>query len=501
MNSLTANEEMELLLLLEEERRYQAANDYYEYVKYTHESMYSYTRHGEYVCRLLNDAVIKREAMFAGQIPMETQYLQINMPPQHGKSMHITETFPSYFLGKFPDHGVIEVSYNQTFAEKFGSRNKDKLSLYGNELFDIDVATDSRSKSEWGIMRDGVKTRGGMISRGIDSGVTGSSLGDCIIIDDPIKNRAEANSQVTRDKQWLEWVDSLSSRIHPGAIVIIIMTRWHEDDLSGRLNNPEYAPVLPWLNINLPLEAEENDLLGREVGQPLWEERYGYDFIIERKGHPSSFNSLYQGRPTSQEGNVLKRHWWKYYDVLPPMATQIMSVDAAFKDTKDSDYVVVQVWGKVNADMYLIDQVRAKMNFMATIQTIRNMVVKYPLAITKLIEDKANGSAIISTLQQEIVGIIPVNPEGGKVARVNSVSAVIESGNVYLPRQKEFVHDFVEEAASFPNGQNDDQVDGMSQALHRFIYHNGMLPPPPPNETPLPFRSNDEYDVGYIDYS
>jgi predicted phage terminase large subunit-like protein len=208
----------------------------------------------------------------------------------------------------------------------------------------------------------------------------------------------------------------------------------------------------------------------------LWPERYGYSFIAERKKYPSSFNALYQGRPTSQEGNILKRDWWQYYDVLPTMQKRILSVDATFKDEDDSDYVAIQVWGKTKADIYLIDNVKARLNFPATLQAIRNILKKHPGIAGKYVEDKANGPAIISMLNSEIGGFIKVNPQGGKVARVNAVSPYIESGNVFLPRQAEWVHDFVEEAASFPNGKHDDQVDAMSQALNRFIYHNADIP-------------------------
>lgn len=481
MTSLTVAEELELLQLLEIEERHQASTDYYAYVKYTHGSMYGYTRHGEYIANVLDDAVVARKRMLAGQIPVRTQYIMLSVPPQHGKSMHVTETFPSYFLGHFPDEGVIEISYNSGFAEKFGSRNKDKVEAVGLDLFDIEVAKDSKSKGEWAIVKDGRKTRGGMISRGVMSGVTGSSWGDCIIIDDPIKNRQEADSQTLRDSLWQEWQDSISTRIHPGAIVILINTRWHEDDLWGRLLNPTYGKPLPWRVINLPLECDETHMekegnpLQRELGEPLWPERYGTDFVEERKSYPSSFNALFQGRPTSQAGNILKREWWQYYDVLPPLASKLISLDATFKDGEDSDYVVFQVWGKAGPNMYLAEQVRARMNFPATLQTFRNLIAKHPDASIKLVEDKANGSAIISTLQLEFGGVIAVNPEGGKVARVNAVSAYIESKNVYLPRDAEWIHDFVEEASSFPKGTNDDQVDCMSQALHRFIYHSGTI--------------------------
>jgi predicted phage terminase large subunit-like protein len=492
--SLTAAEEMELIALLELEEKHRAANDYYEYVKYTHGSMYGYTRHGEYICRLLDNAVKQRKRMLAGEIPVRTQYFMLSVPPQHGKSMHITETFPSYFLGHFPNEGVIEVSYNSSFAEKFGSKNKDKMEQYGKDLFGVEVATDTKAKDEWAVAVDGKKTRGGMISRGIMAGITGSSWGDCVIIDDPIKNREEANSGTYRDKMFDEWKDSISTRIHPGAIVILINTRWHEDDLWGRLLDPMYGKPLPWVVTNLPLECDETHIekegnpLGREIGEPLWPDRYGKEFVEERKAYPTSFNALFQGRPTSQEGNMLKREWWQYYDVLPPMASMLISVDAAFKDEDESDYVVIQVWGKNEANMYLVDQVRAKMNFPATLQTIRNVVTKYPKAVTKLVEDKANGTAIIQTLQGQIGGIIAVNPQGGKVARVNAVSAYIESKNVFLPSNADWVLDFVEEAASFPSGKNDDQVDAMSQALHRFIYYRGDVPPPKDDDTSMEAR-------------
>ncbi|GAN11064.1 phage terminase, large subunit [Mucor ambiguus] len=496
--SLTAAEEMELIALLEIENREQAKTNYYDYIKYVHDGLYKDSRHGLFIAEIIQEAIDRKKDMVAGVIPMENQYIGLSIPPRHGKSMTITETLPSYYLGHFPNDRVIEGSYNTTFASKFGKKNLQKMTRYGEELFGLQVSPTSKSSSDWDI--DG--TRGGMISRGILAGVTGEGA-DLMIIDDPIKNREEADSQVYRDKMWGEWIDSFSTRLHPGAICIFIMTRWHEDDLIGRLRNPEYGQPVPMNMINLPLEAEEGDLLGRDPGEPLWPERYSYNFIESRKRYPSSFNALYQGSPTSQEGNMLKRHWWKYYDVLPPIASKLISVDAAFKDSDDSDYVVIQVWGKNQANMYLIDQVRAKMNFMATVQSIRNIHAKHPDALWKLVEDKANGSAIISTLHSQIGGIIPVNPEGGKIARVNAVSAFIESGNVFIPRQAEWIHDFVEEAASFPNGKHDDQVDAMSQALHRFIYFSGDVHVENRKETPFPFRTESELTSsggGYIEW-
>ncbi|MFC5775152.1 phage terminase large subunit [Ectobacillus antri] len=482
------------LLNLNEIQKELARRDYESYVSYVHEKRYKSAPHNRFICSKLQDAIERRKRMITGEEPMKVQYLAFNLPPRHGKSMTITETFPSYFLGHFPDDRVIELSYGTNFAERFGKKNREKVELYANELFGVELNKRSSSSTDWDI--EG--TRGGMISRGILAGVTGQGA-DLMIIDDPIKNREEADSETYREKIWLEWIDSLSTRLHPGAICILILTRWHEDDLQGRLLNPEYAEPLPWQVYNLPLEAEQNDLLGRAQGEPLWPERYGIDFIEERKRYPQSFNALYQGRPTSQEGNLLKRDWWQYYDTLPELAIELISVDAAFKDEDDNDYVAVQVWGKSGANVYLKDSVKARMNFPTTLQTIRNMVRKHPNAHVKLVEDKANGSAIISMLQREIGGMIPVNPQGGKVARVNAISAYIEAGNVYLPRQAEWVHDFVEECASFPKGKNDDQVDCMSQALNRLYYNAGDLEAQRKPQLAYPFRST-EREEDYISW-
>jgi predicted phage terminase large subunit-like protein len=482
------------LLNLNEIKKEIARRNYYEYVVYVHEGRYKRAPHSEFVANIIQQAIDKKKQMRAGEIPTANQYIAINMPPRHSKSMTITETLPSFYLGNFPEDRIIEISYNDTFARKFGKKNKEKVKHFGKALFGIGISKESSAHDEWLLDNE----IGGMISRGVLSGVTGQGA-DLMIIDDPIKNREEADSETYREKIWGEWIDSLSTRLHPGAIVILILTRWHEDDLQGRLLNPEYGQPLPWQVYNFPLEAEENDILGRQPGEPLWPERYGKSFIEERKRYPSSFNSLYQGRPTSQEGNILKREWWQYYDVLPQIVHKIMSVDATFKDEDDNDFVCIQVWGKTGANMYLIDNLKARLNFPATLQAIRNMVRKHPDCHLKIVEDKANGPAIISMLHKEIGGMVPVNPEGGKVARVNAVSPYIESGNVWLPRQAEWVHDFVEECASFPKGKNDDQVDAMSQALNRFIYHYAELEPEPKKGLPFPFHTT-EREVDFIEW-
>jgi predicted phage terminase large subunit-like protein len=364
---------------------------------------------------------------------------------------------------------------------------------FGKDLFGIELGPGTRSVTDWNIKG----TRGGTIARGIMAGITGKG-GSLIILDDVLKNAEEANSEVHRERIWQEWLGSIRSRFEPPAIYIVIMTRWHENDLVGRLLDPEYGKPLPWKNIILPLEAEENDLLGRNPGEPLWPERYGLDFIKETKQYPSLFNSLYQGRPTSQQGNMLKRDWWQYYSELPKMQYKVISLDASFKDKKDNDFVALQCWGKSGPDMYLIERKKARMDFVATEKAVKNMINKHKDYTCVLIEDKANGSAVISTLKRHVSGVIAVEPDGGKIARVNAISSFIESGNVYIPTREvdPSIGDFIEECTAFPKGKHDDEVDAMSQALNRlskfFSEHKGFEKPPGDFYTPEELK-----DLGY----
>lgn len=391
--------------------------------------------------------------------------LVLSTPPQHGKSMTVTETFPSWYEGKYPDKRCIVACYNDDFAGKFGRRNKMKIEEYGRFIFDITLSKSSDRDIE--IAQHG----GSIITRGIMSGITGNS-GDLIIIDDPVKNRQEADSVIYRDRLWEEWQNSIKTRTQAGTKIIIIQTRWHEDDLAGRvIRNENNVEV-----VNIPVEAEENDILGRQVGEALCPEigkdnKWLKEFKASYTDGMRAWNALFQGRPTSEEGNIFKREWWRFYDVLPEhLPLKVISVDAAFKDNADSDFVAIEVWGKANADFYLIDMVKRRIDFPETIKAIKAMNAKYPDRHSILIEDKANGPAIIAMLKHEISGIIPIEPEGSKIARANAVTGIIESGNVYLPQYADFTSEFIEEHAAFPNGVNDDLVDSCTQFLNKYKF-------------------------------
>jgi len=471
---LSPEEELAFKLALEQNARI-CREDYSEYVEYVHGGRWVRAKHLVYICKLVQD-FIETETGNPYDI------LILTLPPQHGKSMTMSETLPSWYLGKHPEHAVILASYNATFAEKFGRRNIQKIEKYGKEIFGIELSKAKNTASEFELS-NGV---GRMQSSGILGGVTGNPA-NLIIIDDPIKTKEEADSKNQRDKIYDEWDNSFKTRCAVGTKVIIIHTRWHEDDLAGRLLKNERNIK----SISLPCEAEANDPLGREVGDGLFPEiGKGRKWKDEFKAGYStsdglrSWLALFQCRPTAQEGNMIKRHFIKRYKRSDIMENgelmwfdeMIQSWDCTFKDSDGSDYVAGHVWGRRVSNYYLLKRVKKRMGIVATMESIKDMSKEYPKALAKLIEDKANGSAVIEMLGSVLPGIIAVNPQKSKVARVNAVLPAFESGNVYVPEEAEY-DDFIEELVAFPNGSNDDDVDATSQALNRFIYHRGDRKP------------------------
>lgn len=453
-----------------------SAVDYDFYAEYVHRGIYQHGAHTKYLASRLQE-------LERGKI----KRLMVFMPPRHSKSMTISETFPSWFLGRNPSKKVIVTSYGEGLARRFGRSNRKKIQEFGSDIFGIRLDPESTVVTKWNIDHH----NGQMISTGIGGPISGEGA-DLLIIDDPIKNRQEADSPRYREMIWDEWQNTLLTRLQPGGLVIIVLTRWHEDDLAGRLLQEEPEK---WEVISLPALAEENDLLGRDQNEPLWPE-YGFDYnwAIDRKKSVGSFvwAALFQQRPAPSGGGIFKEHWWKFWQYpgqnLPPVTMkdengkpiliypvdlpvrfdqQVQSWDMAFKDSRESSFVTGQAWGRLKSDKFLIDQERDKYDFIGTIEAVRSFSKKHPHTRAKWVEDKANGPAIISTLKKEIAGLIPVTPEGGKESRAHAISPYVESGNVFLPHPAiaPWVWEFISECKSFPSGKNNDQVDAMSQAL------------------------------------
>lgn len=391
--------------------------------------------------------------------------LIISMPPQEGKSVLASRRFPLWLLMRRPETRVALASYEQGMARRWGRVVRDDIE--GHPELGLRVNPDVSSQSEWELLGD---NPGGMYAVGVGSALTGRPV-DVLIIDDPLKDRAQADSRIYRERAWDWWLDVGSTRLAPGAPVILIMTRWHEDDLAGRLLSAVDGHL--WRVVNIPAQAEShNDPLGRAPGEFLTSARgrttAQWEAIKVRSGS-RTWASLYQGHPAPEEGAVFNPRWWRFWEDLPTgFDREITSWDCAFKGTDSSDFVVGQRWGVRGADRYLVDQVRGRWTFTETLEQMRRFCDGVH---EHVVEDKANGTAVIDVLSREIPGMVGVSPTNSKEARAQSVTPEVESGNVWLPKVspvRPWVDDLLTELQQFPSGQHDDQVDALTQALMRL---------------------------------
>lgn len=407
--------------------------------------------------------------------------LMVFMPPRHGKSELVSRCLPAYLLGREPDASIIATSYSAGLASRM---NRDVQRIIDSEAYSSvfpETALSSKNirtvaQGKWlrnASIFEVVGRRGSYRCAGIGGGITGMGA-DFGIIDDPIKSQEDAYSVVYRDRVWDWYISTFYTRLEgEDACILVTLTRWHEDDLAGRLiQRAEEDPNADqWDVLSLPAVCEPNahEVDHREVGEALWPSKFPLSILEKNKANGSYFwNALFQQRPAPEEGGILKRDWLKYYHDLPEGVTDwLMSWDMTFKETRKGSFVCCQVWCRKGARFYLVDQHRERLDFPGTIKVFKKMVDKYPQCGKILVEEKANGPAVISSLKLEIPGIIAINPRGSKEARLHGVSPMVEAGNVYLPSER-WVDDLVEELASFPNSAFNDQVDTLSQALDRY---------------------------------
>lgn len=397
----------------------------------------------------------------------------VTAPPRHGKSEALSHYLPLWYLDWNTDKRVILASYSDALAVQFSLKVRQDFQIHADKL-KAKVSAERYLVDDWHTT-----DHGGMRATGIGGSLTGMG-GHLLIVDDPHKDWSEANSPTIR-KKVVDWFNSvLSLRAEPGASIVVVQTRWHEDDLAGYLLREHKDR---WREIRLPALSEgDGDLLSRPEGQALCPERYDEIQIERVKQSVGSFMfaGLYQQRPAPLEGGMVKRDSFRRWSTLPEhFSTVIQSWDLTFKAT-GSSYIVGQVWGAAphsngtvyKSHYYLIDQIREKLSFMDTIKRIYELSERHESAVVKLIEDKANGPAIMSALKDQVPGIVAYSPRGSKEARLAAVSGLIEAGNVFIPEKSiaSWSDDFVEEVATFPHGRNDDQVDAMTMALDHLIH-------------------------------
>lgn len=448
-------------------RRREARRQLAAYINFT-SPKYKQSGFSASVCAALDMFL---DDMQAGKRPI----LILQAPPQHGKSEIVSRKLPAYILGCFPDWRVGAASYSDELANAMAQDVRRNLADDRHRKLFPQPA----EKRRYDVNRTGEFTApggaGGYLGVGVGAGLTGRPV-DIGIIDDPVKNEKEALSPTVKEGHWNWYQTVFTTRLSENSGQIIMATSWAEDDLPARIckhfNGDPRLTVLRFPAINLPGEVGYNPNLPQG---PLVPELKSLAFLQEVKSLFSDYwwAAMYQQSPRALGGNVFKESGLRYYfpkDLPAKFDKVVGSLDATFKDTDGTDFVVIQVWGKVGANSYLLAQSRARMSFTKTVAEVVKTKANHPRIRQFYIEDKANGPAVIDTLKGMMSGLVPIEPDGSKLARAHAVTHVWEAGNVWLPHPDiaPWVKDLVGELTAFPAAANDDQVDAMTQALRQL---------------------------------
>ena len=490
--------------------RRDAARDYSSFVSLVNED-FCMTKFHHYVTHLVQEFL---EVTTGNAFDI----LLLSVPPRHGKSYMVTETLPAWYLGKHPRDEVIICSYQSTFAEGFSKLCRDKFNRWCPRVFGVDP-DQSLQRTELWATAEGGRCR----AAGLDAGITGYGA-NLFIIDDPIKNAAEASSDVIIKKILSEMGPSVQSRIYPGGKLIVIQTRWVENDVVGFIKDNWSEFV--WRDINLPCEYDEtaaeagpcplgrhigDSLMGPHLGDPPLPRKIANDnqwlkskkmIVLAAEGE-RTWNSLYQGRPTAATGNMFDEQWFNHFsrqefalerdrDRLTPAEFDArkhfeylqMSVDATFKGGTNNDFVAIGIRGIYQGGIYLYHEINKRMSFVSTLDEIKRLFKLYPELDEMVLEDKANGPAIADMLRYtpDAPPVVTVNPMGGKQSRAEAITPFVKSGQYYiaddLPEedvewpartQMNARQKIIAQHKSFPYGKHDDMVDENSQGTIRLI--------------------------------
>lgn len=391
----------------------------------------------------------------------ESPRLIIKMPPQHGKSTLCSRALPGWVLGRNPAWRVVLMSYSADWARGLSKNARDLVvgEKYRALWPGLEIDPSSTAADDWGLTW---RTGGGsMVAVGRDGSVTGRSA-EVLIVDDPVKNRKEANSAVLREETWNAWTE-FRNRVQEGGGVLILYTPWHHDDLPSRLLawQKEHPDADQYEVITLTALGEEGDPLGRLEGEPLAPGRFTLASLLKLRATipVSDWEALYCGRPTSEAGAVFQAAWLRHERYRWVQGPVLLFADTAYGQKKTSDYSVIQAW-RVEQNAYrLLDQWRMRADFPTLKTAAVSMAAKWrPVAFP--IEAWGSGVSLIEDL---LVGTrLPVlrwRPDQDKVARANAVTPEFQAGKVILPTEDEapWVRDYVQELLRFPAGPHDDQ--------------------------------------------
>ena len=393
--------------------------------------------------------------------------LIVNMPPRHTKSEFASYLFPAWMIGRNPKMKLMQVSHNAELATRFGSkvRNLMETEDYKSIFGDVKLREDSKAKGRWETNHGGE-----YFAAGVGGSITGRGA-DLLIIDDP-HTEQDSMSDSAMDRAFDWYSSGPRQRLQPGGSIVVVMTRWATDDLTGRLIKSQSAPKSDkWRTISFPAILES--------GNPVWPEYWKLDELESVKASVSTknWNAQYMQDPTSEEGAIIKRDWWQdwEFEKIPALKHVIQSYDTAFSKKETADYSAITTWGIFQpAEGYedciiLLDAMKGRYDF----PDLKNLALEqyqYWQPETVIIEAKASGQPLIHELRRAGIPVVDYVPAKGrdKHTRINSVAPVFESAMVYAPLHEKFAQEVIEECAAFPNGQFDDYVDSMTQAVIRF---------------------------------
>ena len=395
----------------------------------------------------------------------QVKRLIINMPPRHTKSEFASNLLPAWMVGRKPDLKIIQTTHTTELALRFGRKAKNLIdSPEYQQLFKTRLKEDSQAAGKWETEQGGE-----YYAAGVGSAITGRGA-DLLIIDDPHSEQDALN--VDALEKAYEWYTSgPRQRLQPGGAIVVVMTRWSMKDLTGALlKSQKELKADQWEVVEFPAILPS--------GKPVWP---GYWKLAELESVKASlsvgkWSAQWMQNPTSAEGSIIKREWWKVWDknYIPPLQHIIQSYDTAFLKKETADYSAITTWGVFYPDadspanLLLLDAVKERLEF-PELRKKAYEQFKYWNPETVIVEAKASGLPLTYELRKMGIPVINFTPSRGndKHARVNSVAPLFESGIIWAPEDK-FAEEVIEECAAFPYGDNDDLVDSTTQAVMRF---------------------------------
>ena len=396
----------------------------------------------------------------------ELKRLIVNMPPRHTKSEFASHLFPAFFMGRHPKAKLIQTTHTGELSIRFGRKTKNLLESdeYERVFPNVTLATDSKAAGRWESNHGGE-----YFAAGVGGAITGRGA-DLLVIDDP-HSEQDALSPTVLDGHYEWYTSGPRQRLQPGGAIVLVMTRWSVKDLTGRLlaAQAKDSSTDQWEVVEFP--AVIND-------KPMWGNFWDMEGLMKVKASIplTKWQAQWMQAPTSEEGAIIKREWWKTWEDedIPKLQYVIQSYDTAYSKKETADYSAITTWGVFEPEedskpnLILLDAKRGRWNF-PELKKKAMEEYKYWEPEAVLIEAKASGLPLTHELQKSGIPVINYTPSRGndKHSRVNSVAPLFESGAIWAPNKK-FAEEVIEECAAFPFGDNDDYVDSTTQALMRY---------------------------------